>query len=85
MKDEELLALVREALISAKPKIEAQTQTMTMDTRLDEFNLDSLATTTTSGYIEDKLDIELDDAQLPKVETIGHFVALVRSALAEKG
>ncbi|MCX4242998.1 acyl carrier protein [Paraliomyxa miuraensis] len=81
MSDEELLKLIGEALISAKPKLKKSVANLTMETRLDEFNLDSLATTTTSGYIEDRLDIMLDETALPEVETLGQFVALIRSSM----
>jgi acyl carrier protein len=84
MSDAELLEVIREALIGAKPKLERKIKNLTMETRLDEFDLDSLATTTTSGYIEDQLDIMLDEGELPKVETLGQFVALIRASMAAK-
>lgn len=76
MTDDEILALIKEALVDAAP--EHAGATLKMESTLGEIGISSITALEIAGYIEEKLDIRLPDDELAPLNSIGELVKLIR-------
>lgn len=75
--NDELLALIREALMSLSD-VHLRLDQLSMDATLTSLGVDSMSAIEMAAYLEDKLGIRLPDDQLAQVSTVGDAAALVR-------
>ncbi len=76
MTDDEILNLIKEALVAAAP--EQANATLTLDSTLGQLGISSITALEIAGYIEEKLNIRLPDDELAPLNTIGGLVQLIR-------
>lgn len=76
--DEEILKLIREALVYAAPEHDARFQDVDWTSSLSALGLDSVGLLDASAYIEEKLQAHFPDDKLARVENVGDFAALIR-------
>ena len=76
MTDDEILNLIKEALIHAAP--EHAGATLKMESTFGETGIASITQLEIAGFIEEKLDIRLPDDELAPLSTIGELVKLIR-------
>jgi acyl carrier protein len=81
MNDDEVLAVLKDALGDAAPEIKAS---FTMQSTLADLGIDSIAALEMAGHVEHKLSIRLPDDELAHVNTIADLVKLVRRATANE-
>ncbi|MBS1791082.1 MAG: acyl carrier protein [Acidobacteria bacterium] len=79
MTDDEILALIKEALVHSSP--EHAGATLTMDSTLGVLGISSITALEIAGYLEEKLDIRLPDDELAPLNTIGELVKLIRQQI----
>lgn len=79
MTDDEILALIKEALVDSSP--EHAGVTLTMDSTLSVLGISSITALEIAGYLEDKLNIRLPDDELAPLNTIGGLVKLIRQQI----
>lgn len=76
MTDDEILALIKEALIESSPQ--HKDAALTMDSTLSALGISSITALEVAGHLEDKLNIRLPDDELAPLNTIGGLVNLIR-------
>ncbi|MBP6822971.1 MAG: acyl carrier protein [Acidobacteria bacterium] len=76
MTDDEILALIKEALVHSSPG--HADATLTMESTLGVLGISSITALEIAGYLEDKLNIRLPDDELAPLNTIGGLVKLIR-------
>lgn len=76
MTDDEILGLIKEALVAASP--EHANATLTLDSTLSQVGISSITALEIAGYIEEKLNVRLPDDELAPLTTIGGLVQLIR-------
>lgn len=76
MTDEEVLNLIKEALVAAAP--EKADAVLTLESTLGQVGISSITALEIAGYIEEKLNIRLPDDELAPLSTIGGLVQLIR-------
>lgn len=79
MTDDEILGLIKEALISSSP--EHADATLTMESTLGMLGISSIMALEVAGYLEEKLNIRLPDDELAPLNTIGGLVKLIRQQI----
>lgn len=82
MTDQEVLSLIKEALAQVAPTRKEQFANLSMDARIDDLGLDSIATMEMVGAIEDKIETTFEEAELAKVHKIADLAKLVKAAKA---
>ena len=85
MNDEQIMALVREALGSVAPTRTADFAKITADTKIEALGLDSIATMEMVNFIEEKIEVTFPDEELAKVQKIADLVGLVRGSRISAG
>ena len=85
MSEEEILALIREALVYAAPDKAAQLDRIEWSSSLSNLGIDSIGLLDASSYIEDKLAAHFPDDKLARVELVSDFGALMRQHLQSNG
>lgn len=84
MSDEEILALIREAVTSQElPRPAEHTGTIEWETPLTALGVDSIGLLEMAAHIEGKLNIEFSLDQLVRVGCAGDLAALIRAHLAQ--
>lgn len=78
MSDDPILALIRDALRDVAPKRGEEFATLTLDHAIEDLALDSIATMEMIGFIEERLDIVVEEQALGRVRTLGDLADLVR-------
>jgi acyl carrier protein len=81
LSEEEILALIREALVYAAPEKAAQFERIDWSSSLSSLGVDSIGLLDASAYIEDKLSAHFPDDKLARVEHVGDFGSLIRQHL----
>ena len=76
MTDDEILNLIKEALVSVSP--EHADAALTLDSTLSQVGISSITALEIAGYIEEKLNVRLPDDELAPLNTIGGLVQLIR-------
>ncbi len=79
MTDDEILALIKEALVHSSP--EHAGVTLTTESTLSMLGISSITALEVAGYLEDKLNIRLPDDELAPLNTIGGLVKLIRQQI----
>lgn len=82
MTDTEVLALIRQALNEVAPTRSEEFASVTLDTKIEDLALDSIAVMEMVSAIEDKLETMFEEAELAKVQKIADLAKLVRAAKA---
>ncbi len=76
MTDDEILILIKEALVHAAP--EHAGATLNMESTFGEIGISSITALEVAGFLEEKLNIRLPDDELAPLNTIGELVKLIR-------
>ena len=79
MTDTQIVELIREALFEVAPKRKAEFAAISMDTRIDALQLDSIATMEMVGFIEDRQATTFEEDQLARVQTVGDLGRIIRT------
>lgn len=79
MTDDELLSLIKEALVNASP--EHANATLRMESTLGELGISSITALEIAGYLEEKLNVRLPDDELAPLNTIGGLANLIRQQI----
>lgn len=79
MTDDEILALIKEALVQSSPQHAGAI--LTMDSTLSALGISSITALEVAGHLEDKLNIRLPDDELAPLNTIGGLVKLIRQQI----
>jgi len=78
MDNDQILALIREALVEVAPKKKADFENITMDTNIEALGLDSIATMEMVNFVEEKIDTTFADEELAKVQSIRDLAGLIK-------
>lgn len=78
MSDDEILSLIREALMYAAPDHPDRFQKVEWTSTLSGLGLDSIGLLDASAYIEEKLGAHFPDDKLALIDNVGDFGALIR-------
>ncbi|MCB9687278.1 MAG: acyl carrier protein [Alphaproteobacteria bacterium] len=78
MTNDEIMALIQEALVAVAPTRKADFANLVADTKIEALGLDSIATMEMVNFIEEKIEVTFPDEELAKVQRISDLVGLVR-------
>lgn len=78
MTNDEILALIREALAEVAPNRSAEFANIAYETRIEALGLDSIATMEMVGVLEERTETTFPDEELAKVQKVGDLAGLVR-------
>lgn len=78
MNDEQVLTLIREAILYADPSRQDAADKVAMDASLTDIGVESVMALEMAGYIEEKLNVEFPDSELGGIVNIAGFAKLVR-------
>lgn len=78
MNDDQILALIREALTSVAPQKKADFAKADLKTSIKALGLDSIATMEMVGVLEEKVGATFPDEDLATVASLGDLATLVR-------
>lgn len=78
MTNDEIMALIKQALADVAPSRKADFAAITTDTKIEALGLDSISTMEMVNSIEEKIETTFPDEELAKVQKIGDLVGLVR-------
>ncbi len=76
--DEELLAIVHRALVDVAPGHAAQFERLSLSSRIDNLELDSIAIVEMVGIIEDAVGKNFPLDEIAEVRTVQDIVSLIR-------
>ena len=79
MNDTQILALIRDALFEVAPTRKDDFAKITLETRIDELRLDSIATMEMVGFVEDKLETTFEEDQLARVQKLEDLAKIIRN------
>ena len=85
MDNDQILSLIREALVEVAPKKKADFENITMDTNIEALGLDSIATMEMVNFVEERIDATFADEELAKVQTIRDLAGLVKGGRVSAG
>jgi acyl carrier protein len=83
LSDEEILSLIRAALIYAAPEQQGRFDGIEWSSSLSSVGLDSIGLLDASAYIEEKIGAHFPDDKLAVVERVGDFGMLIRQHFEE--
>lgn len=78
MTNDEIMALIKQALSDVAPSRKADFANITVETKIEALGLDSISTMEMVNSIEEKIETTFPDEELAKVQRIGDLVGLVR-------
>ena len=78
MTNDEIMALIKQALSDVAPSRKADFANIAADTKIEALGLDSISTMEMVNSIEEKIETTFPDEELAKVQKIGDLVGLVR-------
>jgi acyl carrier protein len=78
--DEQILALIQEALGSVAPTRRADFENLSPETKIEALGLDSIATMEMVNFVEERIEVTFPDEELAKVQKVGDLVGLVRGS-----
>jgi acyl carrier protein len=79
MTDDEVVALVREALFEVAPTRKAEFADVRAETKIDDLALDSIALMEMIGVVEDRVQTTFDEKDLARVQRVADLVRLVHA------
>jgi len=79
MSDEDVMALIKEALSQVDPKRQAEFATITSEQEITALGLDSIAIMEMVNFIEERIDKTFPDNELHKVQRIGDLAGLIQT------
>ncbi|MCK6506342.1 acyl carrier protein [Myxococcota bacterium] len=82
MTDADILSLVKDALNDVAPGREADFAKVTLDSKIEELGLDSIATMEMVGFLEEQVEATFPDEELAKVASIRDLTVLIRASKA---
>lgn len=82
MNDTEILVIIRGALTEVAPTRKEEFASATLEMKIEDLALDSIATMEMVSAIEDKLETTFEEAELAKVSKLGDLARLMRAARA---
>jgi acyl carrier protein len=77
--DDEIIGLIKQALVTASP--EHAGATLTLESTLSELGISSIMALEIAANLEEKLNIRLPDDELAPLNTIGGLVKLIRQQI----
>jgi acyl carrier protein len=78
MTDQQVLTLVNEALLYAKPERAHDLHLVTNEATLAELGIESIAALEMAAYLEEKLGKQFGDDELASITDMQAFIKLVR-------
>lgn len=78
MTNDEIMALIKQALADVAPSRKADFAAITADTKIEALGLDSIATMEMVNFIEERIEVTFPDEELAKVQRVSDLVGLVR-------
>lgn len=78
MTDSEAIDIIRKALGEVAADRADDFANISLDVSIEDLDLDSVTTMEMVGVIEEELDIEFPDEELPKVNTLGDITKLMK-------
>ena len=81
MKDEQILSLLKDALVYADEEKAGLANKMDLNAKLTDLGIESIAAMEMAGYVEEKLGILFPDDELAAVSTVKGFVNLIKKNL----
>ena len=78
MTNDEILALIQQALGAVAPTRKADFANIAADTKIEALGLDSIATMEMVNFIEERIEVTFPDEELAKVQKIGDLAGLIR-------
>ena len=78
MTNDEIMALIKQALSDVAPSRKADFANITTDTKIEALGLDSISTMEMVNSIEEKIETTFPDEELAKVQRIADLMGLVR-------
>ena len=78
MNNDEIIALIKEALAEVAPTRTSDFAAIQMETKIEDLGLDSIATMEMVNSIEERVDATFPDEELAKVQRIGDLAGLIR-------
>ena len=81
MANVDVIALFRQAALEVHDR---QFDDLSKTTVISTLGLDSIAVIEMAGFLEDTLDIQIPDAELSQVETLGDLEALIQRLAGAK-
>jgi len=79
MNDPQVIALIQEALFEVAPTRKADFASITLNTKIEELALDSIATMEMVGFVEDRLETTFEEDQLARVQNIGDLAKIIKN------
>ncbi len=76
--DQEVIGLLRQAFLYAKPEHAEAAATLTLAATIEELGIDSIAALEMSGFVEEQLDLQFPDDELVAIRSLGDLARLVR-------
>ena len=76
--EQKIIAMLKEALAYATPERKDLIRVMTLDSRLSDLGVESIAALEMAGYLEDKLGVQFPDDELASIQSIRGLANLVR-------
>lgn len=78
MNDDQILAMLKDALFEVAPTRKSEFENISLSTSIESLSLDSIATMEMVGFLEDRVETAFPDEKLATVNTLGDLAALVR-------
>lgn len=78
MTNDEILALIKQALAEVAPTRKADFANLSEDMKIEALGLDSIATMEMVNFIEERIEVTFPDEELAKVQRVSDLVGLVR-------
>jgi acyl carrier protein len=78
MTNDEIVALIQQALASVAPTRRADFANLALETKIEALGLDSIATMEMVNFIEERIEVTFPDEELAKVQKVGDLAGLIR-------
>jgi acyl carrier protein len=85
MDNDQILALIKEALADVAPNRKADFANIAFDNKIEALGLDSIATMEMVNFVEEKVDATFPDEELAKVQTVRDLAGLIRDGRVSAG
>lgn len=82
MNEAQILALIQEALFEVAPTRQEEFAELTLDAKVEDLALDSIAIMEMVGFVEDRLETTFQEDQLAKVVTLRDLGRLIQNISA---
>ena len=77
IRNHEIIETIKSAFLFALPDEADRLNEITLDSRLEDLGIESIATLEIVAYVEEKYDIQFMDDELASVNSVRQIVALV--------